>query len=724
MWQPRTESRIGFSNQILRCFKCLSYIRQPSSLFRCIRTAKLKCEEIERDIKSLRSTLFGSDGKIGKRAELEKLIEEIDVYSWTFKTRYDADFQEAFRGLRNSKVSFRNRLLEEACINTAKLHTRDELKRRAATVFASTPTKQALIQTPKLNTLIEQENAPILSKVVIGRNDVNIAALIQKLGNADWVKEGRKYFDHNPGTCPFCQQGTNHDFAKSLDEYFDEQYLADIAEIDLLLRRYEQISTDVLGFLDNLIEAAPTYLSLDKISADTERLRAAIQGNQSILQSKRKEPSRVTKLETASGPLADIVATIQEANRSISLHNDKIDNLERERKALTDEVWRLILDEAKVGLEQFQKSRDALEKAISGLETGIAKKGDELAEKRRELASLETKVTSVQPTVDAINCILKSFGFSNFKLAVAEDRANCYRVVRPNGDDVGATLSEGERTFIAFLYFYYMVWGGTSAGNVTSSRVVVIDDPISSLDSEVLFVVSSLVKKIIVECRNPQSPIKQVFILTHNIYFHKESSYDSKRSNGCLKDESFWIIRKQNNISQATRYDSNPIKTSYELLWSELKDGTRSNLTIQNVLRRILEYYFTILGNRDKDSVIECFEGEDQLICRSLYSWINEGSHFASDDLFVSGDEHTTDKYLSVFRRIFEKTNQEGHYHMMMGTSPDESIEVAQPTDNQPIDIGPTNFMAEVSGEPIDLRGLTSKSDNEATVAKESLIQQ
>ena len=31
--------RIGFSNQILRCFKCLSYIRQPSSAVSCIRTA-------------------------------------------------------------------------------------------------------------------------------------------------------------------------------------------------------------------------------------------------------------------------------------------------------------------------------------------------------------------------------------------------------------------------------------------------------------------------------------------------------------------------------------------------------------------------------------------------------------------------------------------------------------------------------------------------------------
>ena len=31
---------VSLSNQILRCFKCLSYIRQPSSAFSCIRTAR------------------------------------------------------------------------------------------------------------------------------------------------------------------------------------------------------------------------------------------------------------------------------------------------------------------------------------------------------------------------------------------------------------------------------------------------------------------------------------------------------------------------------------------------------------------------------------------------------------------------------------------------------------------------------------------------------------
>jgi hypothetical protein len=40
VWQPWNECRIGFNNQILRCYKCLSYTRQPSSSASCIKWAK------------------------------------------------------------------------------------------------------------------------------------------------------------------------------------------------------------------------------------------------------------------------------------------------------------------------------------------------------------------------------------------------------------------------------------------------------------------------------------------------------------------------------------------------------------------------------------------------------------------------------------------------------------------------------------------------------------
>ena len=82
---------------------------------------------------------------------------------------------------------------------------------------------------------------------------------------------------------------------------------------------------------------------------------------------------------------------------------------------------------------------------------------------------------------------------------------NYYQIQRTNGELANETLSEGEITFITFLYFMQLVRGGTKPENTSENRVVVIDDPISSLDSTILFVVSSLLKEEIKKLKEAQS---------------------------------------------------------------------------------------------------------------------------------------------------------------------------------------------------------------------------
>ena len=164
---------------------------------------------------------------------------------------------------------------------------------------------------------------------------------------------------------------------------------------------------------------------------------------------------------------------------------------------------------------------------------------------------------------------------------------------------------------------------------MTNDRVVVFDDPVSSLDSDVLFIVSSLIRQTIEDARAKKGHIKQVFVLTHNIYFHKEITFDKNRSAGVAqKDESFWTIRKLKGVSKVQNHKTNPITSSYEMLWSEVKERNLASQTIQNTLRRILEYYFKILGGMSFDEITERFDGEEKLICKSLLTWVNVGSHF------------------------------------------------------------------------------------------------
>ena len=67
------------------------------------------------------------------------------------------------------------------------------------------------------------------------------------------------------------------------------------------------------------------------------------------------------------------------------------------------------------------------------------------------------------------------------------------------------------------------------------------------------------------------------------------------------------------------------------------------------------------------DKLCEKFDGREKIICKSLVSWAHDGSHYAHDDLYVSIDDSMVDRYLKVFRGIFDKEHQIEHYKMMMG---------------------------------------------------------
>lgn len=94
------------------------------------------------------------------------------------------------------------------------------------------------------------------------------------------------------------------------------------------------------------------------------------------------------------------------------------------------------------------------------------------------MESANKNVTSIQSSIDEINRSLQSYGFTNFTIVPYDD--HYYQVRRPSGEDANGTLSEGEVTFLTFLYFMQLVKGGFTPEEASDDRILVIDDPISS----------------------------------------------------------------------------------------------------------------------------------------------------------------------------------------------------------------------------------------------------
>ncbi|EIE01379.1 MULTISPECIES: AAA family ATPase [Leptospira] len=631
-----------------------------------IENKKGEIDTLRRKNIRLSEELNGNEDSNGMIKDMTIIESKFKDDCWEMKKKYDDSFGTAFIGYRNSADRFRDKVLIEDSSNKSTLLDLSELLKKAENVFSEESLPEDKVIEIDGNSLVKHESNAILSKRIIGKDDVDIAAMIKKLGNSDWVRAGLNYFELNNSVCPFCQRTTEESFTKSLTEYFDETFIKDTKGIQDLAFRYSA-DADLLQQSINQIIANPSrFLDLEKLKFQSDLLNTKIVINNQRITEKVKEPSQIVVLEPLESILEVFNTLISTVNLEINNYNQVIANISIEKDKLIGEVWCLVLSELKDILDSYKKKKHELQKAISNIQDKIHENDREIGTKSQQLRDLEMRMTTIQPTIDGINDLLLKFGFQNFKLDKS-DAGNFYKLIRSNGANAKDTLSEGEKTFVCFLYFYYLLKGSESESGMITDRIVVFDDPISSLDSEVLFIVSSLIKKLFEEVRSEAGIIKQIFVLTHNVYFQKEVAFNPKRRTRGVNDESFWIIRKLENTQKLQKHTSNPIKTSYELLWSEIRNPSRSNLTIQNTLRRILENYFKILGGIDPDRICDMFEGRDKLICKSLFSWVHDGSHFAQDDLYVAIDDIQIENYLQVFREIFNRSGHEAHYNMMMG---------------------------------------------------------
>ena len=635
-----------------------------------IAAKKVEYDGIVKTIEQLTNTLQGQDQKSGKKGELADLEAHIKGKCWEQKQKYDRDFSEAFTGARNSAEKFKDRVLMELASNNAELKPLDYLRDKAKTVFGAAPVLEVAVPGFGPTDIVGHESNPILAKKVIGKEDVDIAGLIQRLGNSDWIKQGQTFYEQSKPTCPFCQQKVRESFEANLSSYFDETFTADTKAITDLQAAYIRDSEALRDKLNTVVECGSRFMDMEAFEAERSVIEARLATNALLLANKVKQPSLPAHLEPMSELLVAASKLIASANASVVAHNEIVKNITKERADLTEQVWKHVLEiELKTELAAYLVKRGSLNLAIANLGTQIQDANTSKIAKFKEIKELEKSATSIEPTIEGINDLLKSFGFRNFTIAKADD-GPFYKLVRADGSDAKDSLSEGERSFVTFLYFFHLLKGSESESGMTTDRIVVFDDPVSSMDSDVLFIVSSLIKSLFDQVRKNIGGIKQIFVLTHNVYFHKEVTYTSDRGDDTkVGERSYWTVRKGADGTTVERHKTNPIKTSYDLLWEELRRPDKSPLTVQNTMRRILENYFKILGRMDFDKICDQFEGQQKVMCRSLFAWVNDGSHFSHDDAFYTFDQTSIDTYLGIFKQVFEKTDQQAHYDMMMAGS-------------------------------------------------------
>ncbi|GHS01041.1 hypothetical protein JP0112_11290 [Helicobacter pylori] len=661
------------------------------------RNSQVKCiftlgKETNENLENIESKKESINKENEKKIKNEKILQDLtqekekaekDFTDNCWEKLYkknEEDFKETLEGFKR-KEKFKEKILEKFKNNghnESEIVKLEELKENIRIVFSKNQTELMPLEC-NLTDFDSIENHSIWEQKIVGSGDVAIADLIKKLSSEDWVAQGREYLLKDGNACPFCQQKTiTEEFKKQLESYFDTSYQESTETIKEKIKDYASRTAEVLERLDEIVKTEQnnlqTKLDTEIFKRIIETLRSKINGNWQKMHDKSKEVSRSFKLESTKNEIKEIRDLIDTANQQIANHNEMIKDIKNQKKICVEQTWKFLVNEFKSDIQEYNKKHCGLEKGIKKFENEIRENEKKIEELENEIRELEKNMVSIKPIVNEINALLKGYGFTNFSLACTEDEKS-YRIQRENGQLVGETLSEGEVTFITFLYYYHLTKGSLKENDISKNKVLVIDDPISSLDSNILFIVSVLVKELMKEAMKEKTNIKQVIILTHNTYFYKEITleYDLKRYH--QGKYSFWIIRKDNNVSKIEKFEKNPVKNSYELLWQEVrlakekqaKENNISWVSLQNVMRRIIEYYFRILGGI-KYNDLRCFENiEEKRVCNSFISWLNDGSHGISDDLLVQSQDTSIETYLKVFENIFKVTGHEAHYKMMMG---------------------------------------------------------
>jgi wobble nucleotide-excising tRNase len=646
--------------------------------------------EIQTEIESLTgpsgSIAAAKEGLVRLRSSLDAKNSEIDGVraalkeaAWAKRDDVPAELREMFVGYNNSKDRLLDRLLEVAAANLSTSEDFAALTSEAAAVLAEDA--QPLLELP-LGRDIRIEDAPghsLLGAAVVGSGDVRLAPLIQQLGNADWVQHGRTHLEHANDVCPFCQQTVPSDLGEQLEAYFDRTYIEQMEQLSALNQHFESWAQQWTTYLDDL-PAKPgvaEHLNAERLATARAALEMVIAEARAQLSAKLSGPSSILSVPDPSPQVEGVNAVVREANAAIQGFNLLLRNRSAARKSLLDRCWVVF---ARVTLvAELARYEGAMPGHLTGkesIEGQIVSATADIRAKELRLRELQARVTSSKPIIDRINRLLDSVGFHSFSLAESTAVQDGYSLVRSNGDVATETLSEGERTFITFLYFAQSLQGSPQDEAEPNDLLAVIDDPISSLDSDVLYAVSTLVRRIVEDVAAGTGRVRQLLLMTHNAHFHKDVTY---RPHGGPKLGSwkYGVVRKRSGQSSEVELrDDNPIQTAYGALWDEVKRSaerpSESAVGLQNTLRRILETYFKVLGGVDDPAIIAKFEGDEQVICRSLFTWVNAGSHSIFDDLDYSPTPSTVEANLRVFRCIFEEHGQIGHYRMMMGESVEE----------------------------------------------------
>lgn len=209
-------------------------------------------------------------------------------------------------------------------------------------------------------------------------------------------------------------------------------------------------------------------------------------------------------------------------------------------------------------------------------------------EKRRE------ELKKIKAESKSISKFLKIMGIEHFSVDINDDALDeniiiRYKLLDTDKNKLRNCLSDGEKTALAFAYFLSKFQNERDTEEKVKESVVVIDDPISSLDENRIYSTAYLI-------RDNFKLVKQLIVLSHNFLFLKFFNTAYEKNTNCLFIQGNKIIElpeELRNFESPYFYMLKILIEYTETIATPNPEYNNAKKYLPNYIRRILETFLS-----------------------------------------------------------------------------------------------------------------------------------
>ncbi|MXZ48707.1 MAG: AAA family ATPase [Candidatus Dadabacteria bacterium] len=412
-----------------------------------------------------------------------------------------------------------------------------------------------------------------------------------------WIEQGLILHEkHSSEKCEYCGQDITAERMEALGRHFNQSDKLLKQRIESLIQDaklimstvkavitpiksqlYDELQCDYQSHLEAFEDAKTTLLDdlgnfhdclKDKLQRRTEQVPFTL---------KEINPSTFYK-------------KLEALNDLIALHNGKTESFEKHVRAATNAIETHHLTSIREDVLAYDAEIKEIDQRLEAIKEGDSATGElGTGALKKRIYKNRQKVSNTTQAAARLTDLLQTFlGRNELQF---EPEGEGYRILR-NGE-AAKRLSEGEKTAITFIYFIVQL---EDQDFDLQNGIVVIDDPVSSLDSNSVYQAFSFLK-------NAIKNAKQAFLLTHNFDFLRLLLNWCKNIRPNSIRRKYYMLLcdlKSDGSRQATikpldkELLQNESEYSYlfKLLYFFKSDGTiAGSYHIPNVARKVLEAF-------------------------------------------------------------------------------------------------------------------------------------